>query len=81
MLVTIEAIYENGVLAPVAALPLDEQQRVMITVHAEAPPLPNRPLMPLAEIADLFPDNPDSPPDLAAQHDHYLYGLLRRDPP
>ncbi|HWG43558.1 MAG TPA: hypothetical protein VN688_12295 [Gemmataceae bacterium] len=40
-----------------------------------APPSPERPLAALVEIADLFPDNPDSRPDLAAQHDHYLYGL------
>jgi predicted DNA-binding antitoxin AbrB/MazE fold protein len=31
---TIEAIYENGVLKPVRALPLQENQKVEITVKA-----------------------------------------------
>ncbi len=33
MTVTIEAIYENGVLRPVQPLPLKEQERVQVTVH------------------------------------------------
>jgi predicted DNA-binding antitoxin AbrB/MazE fold protein len=34
MSLTIEAIYENGVLKPVQPLPLKEQERVQLTVHA-----------------------------------------------
>ena len=33
MTVTVEAIYENGVLRPAQPLPLKEQQRVQVTVH------------------------------------------------
>ncbi|MBI5760600.1 MAG: antitoxin family protein [Planctomycetales bacterium] len=32
----------------------------------------------LVELADQFPENPDLPTDLAAQHDHYLYGTPKR---
>ena len=32
----------------------------------------------LADIAGQFPVNPDLPTDLAAQHDHYLYGTPKR---
>lgn len=33
MPLTVEAIYENGVLTPFAPLPLNEQQKVTITIH------------------------------------------------
>ncbi len=33
MILTFEAIYENGVLKPVQPLPLKEQERVQVTVH------------------------------------------------
>jgi predicted DNA-binding antitoxin AbrB/MazE fold protein len=32
MTVTVEAVYENGVLKPTRALPLQEHQKVVITV-------------------------------------------------
>jgi len=38
----------------------------------------DRPLMRLVEIAQRYPVNPDAPMDLAAQHDHYLYGTPKR---
>jgi predicted DNA-binding antitoxin AbrB/MazE fold protein len=37
MLITIEAVYENGVLKPTQPLPLKEHERVQVTV--ETPPL------------------------------------------
>lgn len=37
MAITIEAIYENGVLKPIQPLPLKEHERVQVTV--ETPPL------------------------------------------
>lgn len=37
MTITVEAVYENGVLKPVEPLPLKEQQRVQVTVQ----PSPN----------------------------------------
>jgi predicted DNA-binding antitoxin AbrB/MazE fold protein len=33
MSITVEAVYENGVLKPVRTLPLDERQKVEITVN------------------------------------------------
>ena len=32
----------------------------------------------LLEALDQMPDNPSTPADLAAQHDHYLHGLPKR---
>lgn len=36
MTLTIEAIYENGMLKPSQSLPLQEREKVLITVHAGA---------------------------------------------
>jgi predicted DNA-binding antitoxin AbrB/MazE fold protein len=36
MSLEVEVTYENGVLKPDAPLPLDEHQRVRVTVHEEA---------------------------------------------
>ena len=36
------------------------------------------PLQRLAKIADRFPVDPQTPRDMAAQHDHYLYGLPKK---
>lgn len=35
----------------------------------------------LAQKLSQYPPNPDSPGDLAAQHDHYLYGTPKRPNP
>ena len=39
MTITIEAIYENGVLKPQQPLPLQEHQLVQVTVQTETSPL------------------------------------------
>jgi predicted DNA-binding antitoxin AbrB/MazE fold protein len=36
MTLTIEAIYENGVLRPAQALPLKEHEKVAIVIHTQA---------------------------------------------
>jgi predicted DNA-binding antitoxin AbrB/MazE fold protein len=36
MVLTIEAIYENGVLKPVQPLPLQEHEKVRLSVHRSA---------------------------------------------
>jgi predicted DNA-binding antitoxin AbrB/MazE fold protein len=36
MPITVEAVYENGVLKPIHALPLQERQKVVITVKPTA---------------------------------------------
>jgi hypothetical protein len=67
------------VLVPEQPLNLPAGAVVNISIEQPAsPPAENRPLAALAEIARMFPDNPDLPTDLAAQHDHYLYGTPKR---
>ena len=37
MTLTVEAIYENGVLKPKQPLPLKEHERVHVTIHSPVP--------------------------------------------
>lgn len=39
MSVTIEAIYESGVLKPAKPLPLKEHEKVQVTIHSEISPI------------------------------------------
>jgi hypothetical protein len=80
----VQAIYENGVFRPTEQVELPESCRVELQIHRPAPadsspPTPTSPLATLAAIAKAHPENPDLPTDLAAQHDHYLYGSARRE--
>ena len=43
MPLTVEAIYENGVLKPAQPLPLKEQEKVRLTVRARQPAWPTNP--------------------------------------
>lgn len=77
---TVQAVYENGVFRPTTPVELPESCQVEITFRSvgasqAAEPLNRRPLSRLAQIANDLPENPALPCELAAQHDHYLYGL------
>jgi predicted DNA-binding antitoxin AbrB/MazE fold protein len=72
MAITVEAVYENGVLKPSEPLPFKEQEKVQITVVVRQPTLAERIV---ARARALPPGALDGlPDDLASQHDHYLYG-------
>ena len=74
----IHAIYENGIFRPIDPVELPDRCKVEITVRSQSAGIAQRTLARLAEIGRQFPANPDLPTDLAAQHDHYLYGLPKR---
>lgn len=79
MITTVRVHFDGRVFVPETAVNLPVGTVLEIPV-----PRPGGPeevktaLARLAEIAQQFPDNPDSPPDLAEQHDHYLYGTPKR---
>jgi predicted DNA-binding antitoxin AbrB/MazE fold protein len=75
---TINAVYENGVFRPLGAVALPENCEVELSFVAKPVEGGHPALARLIQIAEQFPDNPDSPTDLAAQHDHYLYGTPKR---
>ena len=91
MTITIEATYEDGVLKPARPLPFDEHAQVRVTVveqvekvqmasdHAAEPSIARLAEEIAARARSLPPGALDSlPDDLAAEHDHYLYGTPKR---
>jgi predicted DNA-binding antitoxin AbrB/MazE fold protein len=76
MAITVEAVYENGVLKPAQPLPLKEHEKVRVTVEQQQPSLAERIVARARalpqETLDLFPV------DGASQHDHYIYGTPKR---
>jgi predicted DNA-binding antitoxin AbrB/MazE fold protein len=75
---TIHAIYENGVFRPLETVSLPEKCPVELSVRRSEPSAGHPALLSLLEIAEKYPDDPDSPDDLAENLDHYLYGLPKR---
>jgi predicted DNA-binding antitoxin AbrB/MazE fold protein len=87
MSIVVEATYEDGVLKPSQPLPLAEREKVRVTVEQEPAATQNVPSsdgLTLAErlaamARELPPGALDNlPDDLAAEHDHYLYGTPKR---
>ena len=75
MSITVEAVYENGVLRPAAPLPFKEHERVSITVEPARIPIWEKII---ALTADIPPEEFDKlPPGGAAHIDDYLYGHPR----
>jgi predicted DNA-binding antitoxin AbrB/MazE fold protein len=76
MAITVEAVYENGVLKPAQPLPFKEHEKVALTVEPAGPSLAERIA---ARAAALPPEVLDRlSEDGASQHDHYIYGTPKR---
>ena len=76
---TIHAVYENGLFRPTDPVELPDPCEVELNVQSQRSTVVRRTtLARLAEIGRSFPANPALPEDLAAQHDHYLYGLPKQ---
>lgn len=76
MAITVEAIYEDGVLKPAQPLPFDEHEKVRITVAESRPSLAEQIA---ARVRALPPETLDRlPADGAAEHNHYIYGTPKR---
>jgi hypothetical protein len=69
----ITAHFDGKVLIPDEPVQLPVGQPLRLTVETSAPP-PAR----YADLLQFAADLPDAPPDLAAQHDHYLYGCPKQ---
>jgi predicted DNA-binding antitoxin AbrB/MazE fold protein len=70
MAITVEAVYENGVLKPAQPLPLEEHEKVRVTVEPTQPSLAER----IAARARALPQETLDrlPADGALPHDHYM---------
>lgn len=65
--------FDGRVIVPDQPLSLPLGQKLQLRVETE-PGQPGH----FADLAELGADLPDSPGDLSAQHDHYLYGTPKR---
>jgi len=76
---TVKARFDGRVFVPQGPVDLPVGSVVEIP-DATVEPVPSEitPLAKLAGIAQMFPEDDDLPSDLAAQHDHYLYGTPKR---
>jgi hypothetical protein len=73
MMRSLTAHFDGKVIVPDEPVQLPVGQR--LRVHLElAEPNPPR----FVDFLRFEADLPDAPPDLAAQHDHYLYGSPKR---
>lgn len=71
---TIRAHFDGRVFVPDEPVDLPQGRAVRFQFEEET----EHPLLALLEIAEQYPDDPASPTDLAAQHDHYLHGMPKR---
>jgi hypothetical protein len=69
MTFSLAAHFDGKVIVPDEPVPLPAGQRLRIHLELVEPAAPR-----FAELLRFAADLPDAPPDLAAQHDHYLYG-------
>lgn len=78
MTTAVKAIYENGVFKPKEPVQLEEHAEVEVLIPT--PPPPPDPDDPTGwkAIDKLIGCIKDSPPDVAENHDHYLYGWPKR---
>ena len=76
---TLKAHFDGNVLVPdePVDLPLNRPLEVRVAPLDESPAVPT-PLGKLAALAREFPARTTGRTDLAAQHDHYLYGVPKR---
>ena len=70
---TIRAHFDGKVIIPdePVQLPVGQSLRLHLELVEAPPPA-------FADLLRFAVDLPDAPPDLAAQHDHYLYGSPKR---
>lgn len=75
----LKAHFDGNVLVPdePVDLPLNRPLEVRVVALDESAAVP-APLGKLAALASEFPARATGRPDLATQHDHYLYGVPKR---
>jgi hypothetical protein len=77
-MVTLKARFDGRVFVPEEPVDLPAGCELEISITSLPEQARSSTLRQLAEIAEQYPPNPDLPTDLAAQHDHYLYGTPKR---
>lgn len=70
---TITAHFDGKVIVPDEPVQFPVGQPLRVRVEVADVPAPR-----FADLLKFAADLPDAPPDLAAQHDHHLYGTPKR---
>ena len=70
---SLTAHFDGKVIVPDEPVQLPVGQRLRLHLELAEPDSPR-----FADFLRFEADLPDAPPDLAAQHDHYLYGSPKR---
>ncbi len=70
---TIAAHFDGKVIVPDEPVELPVGTPLRVQVEVQGAPAPR-----FADLRGFSADLPDAPADLAAQHDHYLYGSPKR---
>jgi hypothetical protein len=70
---TLTAHFDGKVIVPDEPVQLPVGQPLQVHIELVATKSAR-----FADLSDFAADLPDAPPDLAAQHDHYLYGSPKR---
>ena len=73
--------YDGRVLVPQGPVDLPQGPLLEVDLHPVDDGSEPTGLSKLADELAKLPSDPDSPTDMAAQHDHYLYGTPKRDDP
>jgi len=79
----LKAHFDGKVLVPDEPVKLPVNRPLELHIQPVGPDVPSaangKPLLKLLQALERLPANPDWPADGAAQHDHYLYGLPKRE--
>jgi hypothetical protein len=73
MAMSFSAHFDGRVIVPDQPLALPIGEKLQVRVESSGVPSGQ-----FADLAQFAADLPDSPGDLSAQHDHYLYGAPKR---
>ena len=74
MIRTISAVFEDGVLRPESPLDLEPNKRYVLTIQDELETDTDDVWNTLVKLTGTI----QAPSDWASEHDHYLYGTVRR---
>jgi predicted DNA-binding antitoxin AbrB/MazE fold protein len=78
MTTAVKAVYENGVFKPKEPVDLQEKTEVEVLIPTPPPPRGCDDPTDWKAIEELIGFIKDAPPDMAENHDFYLYGLPRK---
>jgi len=78
-MIAINAHYDGKVIVPDEPVDLPPNQALIVRIETKSLDKPPTRESALAWLAANASDSPDVPSDLSHQHDHYLYGVRKRD--